>query len=156
MRFSTVLILTTLSGFTTATFSQYFDYDPDDPAQQAPLRKGEKAVIPLDTEDPTYNLWQTPRDDFSEGRKPGPINIQRFHGGAGWQGIPTFFKLPIALTPEDLAAGDVDVAIYGAHTDMGGGYRGAAWGPMAMRASPSTVGWGVLSMDHMLTLENPF
>jgi arginase family enzyme len=37
-------------------------------------------------------------------------------------GIPTFFKLPIALTPEDLKAGDVDVAIIGAHTDMGGGY----------------------------------
>ena len=26
--------------------------------------------------------------------------------GAGWFGIPTFFKLPVALTPEDLMAGD--------------------------------------------------
>ena len=70
--------------------------------------------------------------------------------------FPTFFKLQIALTPEDLAAGDVDIAIFGAHTDMGGGYRGAAWGPNALRASPSTVGWGEFSMDHMLTLHNPF
>ena len=71
-------------------------------------------------------------------------------------GIPTFFKLPIALTPEDLKAGDVDVAIVGAYTDMGGGGRGAAWGPMALRASPSVSGWGAFSMDHMLTLVNPF
>lgn len=142
--------------FSFAAHAQYFDYDPDDPDQQAPIRKGEKAVIPLDTKDPSYNLWQTPRDDLSKGRKPGPIDIQRFHGGAGWLGIPTFFKLPIALTPEDLEAGDVDVAIFGAHTDMGGGYRGAAWGPHALRASPSTVGWGAFAMDHMLTLVNPF
>jgi agmatinase len=134
----------------------YFEYDPDDPGEHAPIKEGEKAVIPLDTKDPAYNLWQTTRDDLMKGREPGPINIQRFPGGAGWSGIPTFFKLPVALTPEDLKAGDVDVAIIGAHTDMGGGYRGAAWGPMAFRASPSTVGWGAFAMDHMLTLVNPF
>lgn len=136
--------------------AQYFEHDPDDPEQNAPIREGERAVIPLDTGDPAYNLWQTPRDDLMEGREPGPIDIQRFIGGAGWMGIPTFFKLPIALTPEDLEAGNVDVAIVGAYTDMGGGYRGAAWGPMAFRASPSTVGWGAFGMDHMLTLVNPF
>ena len=134
----------------------FFEYDPDDPGEYAPIREGEKAVIPLDTEDPGYNLWQTTRDDLMKGREPGPINIQRFPGGPGFMGIPTFFKLPIALTPEDLKAGDVDVAIVGAYTDMGGGGRGAAWGPMAFRASPSTVGWGAFSMDHMLTLVNPF
>jgi len=134
----------------------YFEYNPDDPAEQAPFKEGEKAVIPLDTKDPAYNLWQTTREGLMKGREPGPINIQRFPGGAGWMGIPTFFKLPVALTPEDLKAGDVDVAIIGAHTDMGGGYRGAAWGPMAFRASPSTVGWGAFAMDHMLTLVNPF
>ncbi len=48
----------------TTINAQYFDYDPDDSLQYAPLRKGEKAVIPLDTEDPAYTLWQTPRDDL--------------------------------------------------------------------------------------------
>ena len=134
----------------------YYEYDPDDPGEHAPIREGEKSVIPLDTKDPAYNLWQTTRDDLMKGREPGPINIQRFPGGPGWAGIPTFFKLPIALTPEDLKAGDVDIAIIGAYTDMGGGGRGAAWGPMAFRASPSTVGWGAFAMDHMLTLVNPF
>ena len=107
----------------------YFEYNPDDPHEHAPIKEGEKAVIPLDTKDPSYNLWQTTREGLMQGREPGPINIQRFPGGPGWAGIPTFFKLPIALTPEDLKAGDVDVAIIGAHTDMGGGYRGAALGP---------------------------
>ena len=156
MRCVQVITCSLLLTYTVGTYAQYYDYDPDDPTQQAPIREGEKAVIPLDTQDPTYNLWQTPREDLSAGREPGPINIQRYPGGAGWQGIPTFFKLPIALTPEDLTAGDVDVAIVGAHTDMGGGYRGAAWGPLAFRASPSTVGWGAFAMDHMLTLVNPF
>lgn len=134
----------------------FFEHDPDDPDTKAPMREGEKAVIPLDTKDPGYNVWQQTRDDLMDGREPGPINIQRFPGGPGFMGIPTFFKLPIALTPEDLKAGDVDVAIVGAYTDMGGGGRGAAWGPMAFRASPSVSGWGAFSMDHMLTLVNPF
>lgn len=153
---SKFLAFTLFCFFSSLAHSQYFDYDLDNPAEQAPIREGEKPVIPLDSKDPTYNLWQTPRKNLSQGRKPGLINIQRFSGGAGWQGIPTFFKLPIALTPEDLAASNVDVAILAAHTDMGGGYRGAAWGPNAIRASPSTVAWGDFSMDHMLTLVNPF
>ena len=156
MRYQNIILSVVLGVFASIANGQYFDYDPDDPHKQAPLRKGEKAVIPLDTEDPTYNLWQTPRADLDKDRQPGLINVQRFYGGTGWQGIPTFFRLPIALTPGDLAAGDVDVAILSAHTDMGGGYRGAAWGPNAMRASPSTVAWGDFSMDHMLTLVNPF
>ena len=94
-----------------AANSQYFEYDPDNPAHQAPITSGEKPVIPLDTKDPGYNVWQTPKDNLTEGREPGLINIQRFPGGAGWSGIPSFFKLPLALTPADLVAGDVDVAV---------------------------------------------
>ena len=142
--------------FATRASAQYYEYDPDDPEAPAPLREGEKAYIPLDTNDPAFDLWQTPREGLQDGRDPGPINIQRWSGGGGWNGIPTFFRLPIALTPIDLKAGNVDVAIVGAHTDMGGGTRGAAWGPNALRNSPSTVGWGAYAMDHMLTLVNPF
>lgn len=150
------LFLVCMVVFSSSGIAQYYEYDPDNPGEYAPIREGEKAMIPLDTKDPAFNLWQTPREDLMKGREPGPINIQRFAGGAGWFGIPTFFKLPIALTPEDLMAGNVDVAIFGAYTDMGAGTRGAAWGPSAFRASPSTVGWGAFAMDHMLTLVNPF
>lgn len=112
--------------------------------------------IPLDTEDATIDLWKTPRDDLLKGREPGPVNVQRFSGGAGFQGVPTFFKQPIALTPEDLVAGDVDVAIIGAYTDMGGGTRGAAWGPMAFRAVRAPMAWGVMRGDNLHTMINPF
>ena len=128
MRNLTCFLLALVLAAPSTAGAQYFEHDPDDPKQNAPIREGERAVIPLDTGDPAYNLWQTPRQDLSEGREPGPIDIQRFVGGAGWFGIPTFFKLPVALTPGDLKAGNVDVAIVGAYTDMGGGGRGAAWG----------------------------
>lgn len=51
-------------------------------------------------------------------REQGPINIQRTSGGLAYQGIPTFFRAPVALCPEDLEAGEVDVAIMGASLDM--------------------------------------
>jgi len=156
MRLHIIGWLVVLGLSSQPAYAVFYEHDPDDPETSAPMREGEKAVIPLDTGDPGYNVWQQTRDNLMEGREPGPINIQRFPGGPGFMGIPTFFKLPIALTPEDLKAGDVDVAIVGAYTDMGGGGRGAAWGPLAFRASPSTVGWGAFSMDHMLTLVNPF
>lgn len=151
-----LFIALSLSLMSSTASAQYFSHDPTDPAQNAPFKEGEIAVIPLDTTDPGYDLWQTRRENLTENREPGLIQIQRFKGGAGWFGVPSFFKLPLALTPEDLTAADVDVAIFGAYTDMGGGYRGAQWGPQAMRASPSTSGWGAFSSDHMLTLINPF
>jgi len=118
---------------------------------------GVKPVIPMNTQDPTYDMWKTPRKDLNKGREPGPINIQRYSGGTGWNGMPSFFRLPIALTPEDLKAGDVDVALLGAYTDMGGGQRGASRGPTALRASMAEyVPWGEWSMAHMHTLVNPF
>jgi len=122
-----------------------------------PAPKGIEPVIPLDREDPTYDLWKLRRDDLTEGRDPGPINVQRFPGGVGWMGIPTFFRLPVALVPGDLVAGQVDVAILGAYTDMGFGSRGASRGPGAMRLSNAEyVAWGSYSMAHMGTMVNPF
>ena len=109
--------------------AQYYGHEYE--GTQAPIRPGEKPVIPLDSDDPSYNAWRTPREDLNEGREPGPINVQRYASGLSWQGIPTFFHLPVALTPEDLAAGKVEVAIMGAFIDMSTGMRGAAYGPNA-------------------------
>jgi arginase family enzyme len=50
-------------------------------------------------------------------------------------GIPTFASAPVALTPADLRAGKVDVAILGAPIDMGSGFRGARGGPLALRTT---------------------
>lgn len=46
-------------------------------------------------------------------REAGPINMQRYEVVSGINGFPTYMGLPVALTPEDLKAGAVDVAIVG-------------------------------------------
>ena len=134
---------------------QAIDDTPDSPEESAPMKEGDQTSIPLNPKDPTFNLWKKIRKDLSEGRDPGPINIQRYIFGFGFNGIPTFFRLPVALTPIDLAEG-VDVAILGAYTDMSSGMRGAAYGPNALRNSREYAGWGAGAMPHMHTMVNPF
>ena len=130
-----------------------FDSDTE---VQSPIREGEQPVIPMDTQDPTYNAWQQMRD-FSQDpkREPGPINVQKYDFGMSWSGIKTFFHQPVALTPEDLKAGDVDVAMIGAYTDMGSGMRGAQHGPAAFRNSEVYGGWGVIETPHMHVMVDP-
>lgn len=121
----------------------------------APIREGEKAVIPLDTKDPSFNSWRQLRD-FSKDpkREPGPINIQKYDVGMSYNSIPTFFNMPVALTPEDLKAGKVDIAVLGAVPDMGTGMRGAAHGPNAVRNSQVYGGYGA-RQPHMHTMVDP-
>ncbi|WP_433471658.1 agmatinase [Saccharomonospora azurea] len=69
-----------------------------------------------------------------DSRDPGPLNVHRNANQPAYVGIPTFMSLPICLTPEDLRAGDVDVAVLGAPVDTSTGHRGAAFGPRALRA----------------------
>jgi agmatinase len=92
--------------------------------------------------------WRTPVDRSSEPeRHPGPIDINRYVLPTGaFAGIPTFMGLPVAMTPEDLRAGEVDVAVIGAPVDMGGGRRGAAWGPRGLRTAEQYVPWGQASL----------
>ena len=76
--------------------------------------------IPLNTDSPGFNSWKTRRPaEFDTPRDAGPININRYLSASPKQGIPTFFNLPVALTPEDLVAGEVDVAIMGIGLDTG-------------------------------------
>lgn len=104
------------------------------------------SVIRLNPNDPTLDPWSALRDTSNDPkREPGP-----FYPGRLWApGVLTFFKLPIALTPADLKAGDVDVAILGAPVDMGIGMRGAGNGPKALRESMSDVAGVSGSLPHM-------
>ncbi|GGH40040.1 agmatinase [Cribrihabitans marinus] len=113
-----------------ATLAQVMSLD--EPDEQAPIQDGEEPLIRMNKDDPSYDVWKLLRDDLSKGREPGPINIQRLRGGFPWQGMPTFFHMPVALTPEDLKAGEVDIAIFGA--EMYNGMRVQSYGPMEMRA----------------------
>lgn len=63
-----LLLITVTLCLASLAHAKYFHHDPDDPDQQAPIREGEKAVVPLDTGETACNLWQTPRDDLEEGR----------------------------------------------------------------------------------------
>ncbi|MBO9449809.1 agmatinase family protein [Tropicibacter sp. R16_0] len=134
--------------------AQYFGHEYE--GAQAPVREGEQPVIPLDTGDPSYNAWQTPLPSFEgerEGRTPGLTNPARFFG-QGYAQLPTFLHQPLAFTPEDLAAGNVDVAIMGAFTDMGSGARGASRGPNAVRNSSIYLGYGA-RQPHMHVMVDP-
>ena len=124
------------------------------PAQEeaiSPVADG-GATIRLNKDDPGFDMWKQVRTDLTEGREPGPINVQRFKGGFPWIGIPTFFHLPVALVPEDLKAGKVEVAIMGA--ELVGGMRARTWGPMEMRnphRSEVYHLWGDFAMPELDT-----
>ena len=120
-----------------------------------PIREGEQPVIPLDTNDPSYNIWRTLRDLSGDPeREPGIINIQKYNFGLSFNAMPTFFNVPIAMSPADLAASKVDIAIMGAVPDMGTGMRGTAHGPNAVRNSQVYGGYGA-RQPHMHTMTDP-
>lgn len=88
--------------------------------------------------------WRQPFDRSAEPeRAPGPIDLNRYAmNSKASAGIPTFMRLPVALTPEDLRAGEVDVAVMGAGVDMGSGSRGTNWGPQGLRTAEMYIPWG--------------
>lgn len=110
------------------------------------------ASIPLNTESKDFNRWKVRRPaSLDPKREPGPFSLSYYANS--WQaGIRTFAGAPVAIYPEDLVAGNVDVAIVGAPLDMGSYYRGAGLGPMAMR---NEYGAGDIDMYTMVdpTLE---
>ena len=89
-------------------------------------------------------------------REPGPIQLSRYQINAGYAGIKTFMGLPLCLTPEDLKAAGVDVAILGAPVDMGVGHRGTAYGPAALRNAERYVPNGpVMTYGHTHVMISP-
>lgn len=117
----------------------------------------EESFIPLNTNDPTINKWKQLRDFAEDKREPGLIHVQRFYMHYNNIGIPTFFHLPIALTPEDLKVGQVEVAIMGA--DLVNGIRARTYGPQEMRnprLSDNYLAWGEINTPHMHVMVDPF
>ena len=122
----------------------------DTPGEIDRIDAGEEPVVRLNPDDPSYDIWRKMRNDLSEGRDPGPINVQRYLGGTPWAGIPTFFHLPVALTPEDLEVGNVEVAIFGA--ELIGDMRARSYGPQEMRnphRSEVYHNWGAFQMPEL-------
>ncbi|MEM6626096.1 MAG: agmatinase family protein [Pseudomonadota bacterium] len=107
------------------------------------------ASIPMNTESSGFNSWKVmnPRAMNPE-REPGPFSVS-YYANSRRAGIRTFADAPIAVYPEDLIAGNVDVAIVGAPLDMGSYHRGQKFGPMAMRNEGGAGG------VDMYTMVNP-
>jgi len=107
------------------------------------------------------DVWRQ-EHDHSQGpkREPGPIELNRYVVNSGaYSGIPTFMNWPICLTPEDLKAGEVDVAVIGAPIDMSLGQRGTSWGPRALRTADRYLPGGPLArhiLTHTHTMIKPY
>ena len=153
MRVQRLLLAALFSLISQTAIAQDLGHEYDGPV--APIRKGEKAIIPLDTGDPSYNAWRQLRDLSKDPkREAGVINVQKYDFGMSFNAMPTFFNLPIAMSPADLKASKVEVAVMGAVTDMGTGMRGAAHGPNAVRNSQVYGGYGV-RQPHLHTMVDP-
>jgi len=96
--------------------------DPDDPS-----------VFRFNTDDPSFpGGWNKRNDKPKLEREPGPIDLQRYYAGMMHNAFPTFFGMPVALTTEDLKAGNVEVAIVGSTADMNA-VPGTRWAPNVLR-----------------------
>ncbi len=91
-------------------------------------------AMPLNTASDGYNrgLVPTPPELVKLKRTPGPFGVHRYLFPTS--GVPTFAGARVAIHPQDLIAGNVDVAIVGIPNDMGSGRRNAEHGPRVMRA----------------------
>ena len=99
-----------------------------------------QSMFPPPSDFPEYNPEDlsgvgvyTKRPDLQGDRPPGLIDLRRYMFQMGMSGIQTFLGSPMALTPADLRAAEVDVAIIGAGLDFSYGMRGSAYGPKMVR-----------------------
>lgn len=82
------------------------------PASMQPWRDPENPNVQI--LDDGWDVYYKRRDNSADPkREAGPIDLQRYAVVSGINGFPTYMGLPVALTPEDLKAGEVDVAIVG-------------------------------------------
>ncbi|MEV1046279.1 agmatinase family protein [Streptomyces sp. NPDC049916] len=74
-------------------------------------------------------------DHYNENRKPGPFYVQRAYE-YGRSGVQSYMGLPVCLTPEDLVAGEIEIAACGVPWDATAtGRSGARFGPVALRTT---------------------
>ena len=114
-------------------------YDPERDMGAAPLNLTSKS---FNSAMPTPALLR----DFE--REPGPFSVHRYQFPK--TGIPTFGGADVAIWPEDLVAGNVDVAIVGVPSNASSGRRDARNGPSEMR------GLNTIAMPDVQSLVKPF
>jgi agmatinase len=106
-------------------------------------------AVPLNLKSKSFNgLQATPEPLRDIKREPGPFSVHRYLYPSS--GVPTFGGAPVAIWPEDLVSGNVDVAIVGVPSNASSGRRDSANGPNEMRAL-NTIG-----MPDVKALIDPF
>jgi agmatinase len=100
-------------------------YDPERDMGATPLNLASKRF--------NRGTLPTPAALREDKRDPGPFSVHRYLFPQS--GVPTFAGAKVAVWPEDLVAGDVDVAIIGVPSNASSGRRDAGNGPNAMRAT---------------------
>ena len=103
-------------------------YDPERDMGAAPLNLASKRFN--SPSKPTHPALR------EQEREPGPFSVHRYLYPKS--GIPTFGDGRVAIWPEDLEAGEVDVAIIGMPSNMGSGRRDAAFAPYVLRVQNTT------------------
>jgi agmatinase len=102
-------------------------------AQMAYDPERDMGAIPLNLSARYFGLREpTPEALRDFEREPGPFSVHRYQFPQS--GVPTFAGAMVAIFPEDLVAGNVDVAIVGVPSNAGSGRRDASNGPNALRA----------------------
>lgn len=124
------------------------------PAGLQPWRDPKRPdVIVLDK---GYDDFFQRTDRSKEQRAAGPINLQRYEFAFSKWAFPTYLGAPIALTPEDLKAGEVDVAIVGVPSDFNvAGGQGWAANQLRIIRTIDTANKGYdrhVSVDYMKEL----
>lgn len=140
------------------SFAAEMSYDPERDMGAAPLN--------LTAREFNNGSQPTPAPLRELEREPGPFSVHRYLFPQS--GVPTFGGARVAIWPEDLVAGNVDVAIIGVPNNMGSGRRDAGAGPNTMRAMDtiatpdmqslvkplealSVVDYGNFTIDYMST-----
>ena len=100
------------------------------------------------TTDEYRRLIVTPAELRKPKRDDGPFSTSRYLFPQS--GVPTFGGARVAIWPEDLTAGDVDVAITGVTSNLSSGVRDASWAPDQIRAL------NVLTTPDSRSLIKPF
>lgn len=102
--------------------------------------------IPLNPESSRFNSFKVVRPEILKERlrDPGPVSVQRYLNQ--WAGIPTFAGASVAISPEDLVAGNVEIAITGIPQSMSSGSRDGRNAPNAIRALNASIELDIHSM----------
>lgn len=160
LKFAVAAIILSCSASAYAQINkQFVEQAPkEDPAPWPHLDPDDPDVIKL-RDDPNRDMWRQTRDYSNDGRTPGPVSLSRYEAQMENVGVKTFFQQPFAWNQEDLIAGEIDIAFFGAPTGVLPHSHGSVWAPAEVRYTRDYGTYGAtlpLGWVEYETLIDPF